>query len=112
MKKWIEWIKNRILKVSLSRELSKRFRKEMQKILITEEKDSDKFNQADYDNCYGRAEAMVRAAAEPTIKMLAYAIAEHRECTHDESHTAEKEVLSKSMTGKEIDISTKAWWKS
>ncbi len=110
MKKLIEKIKNYLMKVSLARVLSKKFHSEIKKIIIDEEKNDDKYNHDDYTDCYGRAEAMIKAAVEPVIKILAYAIAHHREKCHDENYSREKVSLSKGMTASDIGKSTKSWW--
>lgn len=90
--------------------LVKSFRKGLKEVLFREEKEPEYLAQKDFESCYDRAKAIILKAIERPLRVLSYAICEHREKFHGENHYEEKQLLAKDMTYSEIKSSSRSWW--
>ncbi len=90
--------------------LTEQFGENLKAIFVREEKEDDYYHQDDFSTCEDRARKAILEAAEPVIKTFGYCIADHRETSHDEDRTAEKTVLSNSVSDDMLTADTGSFW--
>ncbi len=99
----------------LAKIMAERSEKNYKAVLKLEATDKTKFNQEDYKSCKARAADMLAEAHNEDNKFLAYAILMHREGSHEEIRTLEKEALASNLQSSEIKVieenATRGWWR-
>ena len=110
MKKLINRIRSYFSILVLSAVLVNSFRKGIKAVLFREEKEAGYLSHDQFDTCLSRAKAIIMEAVKNPLKILALAIAFHREKFHGEDHSKEINDLSRQMTDKEVKLSTQSWW--
>ncbi len=99
----------------LAKVMAERFEKNIRAVLKEEAADKEKYKQEDYKSCKARAADMLAEAHNEDNKFLAYAILMHREGSHEEKRTLEKEALALNLQSSEIKIieenATRGWWR-
>lgn len=93
---------------NLQNELSKMFKEDLKAVFKKEQGDKKYLPQKDFDCCYDRAEAGIKAACERVTRTLAMAIAKHREEEHGDDTAAEQESLTAEMGSYENKVSTQS----
>ncbi len=99
----------------LAKVMAERFENNIRAVLKEEAADKEKYKQEDYKSCKGRAADMLAIAHNEDNKFLAYAILTHREGSHEEYRTLEKEALASNLVEADIKIieenAARGWWR-
>lgn len=94
----------------LSDELGRIIAEEFQAVFDREVQDADFMPQGDFVSCQERANAMLGHATQRAAKVLAIAIAAHRQEKHSEDRSIEMESLTASVSDEDVSVGVRSWW--
>ncbi len=96
--------------MSKTNEVVEIFGQELDAVIQREISEPAYMNADDFVNCEERGNAMIDAATVRVKKIMGLAIAKHRREEHGENTDGDMQLLSASLSEKDIEIAFRGWW--
>ena len=96
--------------LDLAKELAMRFEEDLKALMEKETAEPEYFNQKDFKKCEDRADKAIKLVTKRSSKILALAIAKHREDKHGENTLDEQASLMNSLAPADVEVGIQAWW--